>query len=220
MITFSKAQTKYSDTVKNVLGVNIFPILSLINESSVDNFCLYFSYKHFFSKGSGALRLGVFSGSKDDGRYNDEYIIIQNDSMQTFHSISGYSNYAGLKIGYERRKLIRPKLYFSFGADLIGAYNHIDMYDDQNTVLKMTDTFLIKSEQSNRFTEGSHSFIKIGFSPFIAYDYILSKKLSLTIQVNYDWTSEYSIDAGNTSNEIIGNPSFNLMLNYNFSKRK
>lgn len=218
MTTFSKAQMKYSDTVKNVLGVNIFPILSLINNESMGETYLYFSYKHIFPK--GAIRIGGFLESKDDGRFNDEYVITQNDSLHTFHTITGYSSNGGLRFGYEWRKQIRPKLYLSFGADMLGAYNKIEMYDQQYTVKKMADTIWLKYDYMKNFMQLTHTFMRIGFSPFIAYDYIISKKFSLTAELNYDWISEFSLDAGNISSGGSGSPSFNLMLNYLFVKRK
>lgn len=218
MISYSYGQTKYSDTVKNVLGVNIFPVLTMLNQQYMSEQYLYFSYKHFFNK--GALRIGAFLGSKDEYRYNDEYIVTVNDTSHTFHSITGYSNMVGLKLGYEWRKQLRPRLFFSFGGDLTGGFNKIDLSDVHYTISKMTDTTYIRSASSINSVNGYHSLFRIGFSPFIAYEYILSKKLSLTAQLNYDWYSEHSIDANYNSGSLTGGPSINLMLNYRFLKRK
>jgi hypothetical protein len=224
MFTYSKAQTNYSDTVKNVFGINILPLLPILpivfdfkSDAFKGDFAIDFRLKHNFSK--GALRIGAFAGIKDDGRYNDENIITSGDSMYTFHTITGSANYFGLRLGYERSRQIRPKWRFNFGADMTGSMCKIDMYDNHYTMRKITNIKWEKSEILGSDLVGTHSFVRIGFSPFISYDYILSKKLSLTAQLNYDYISEHSIDASYASSGMSGSPSFNLMLNYQFSKR-
>ena len=228
MISFSSAQTKYSDTIKNVLGVSLFPLLPILpvvfdfkSEELSNNFALDFRYKHNFTK--GAIRIGAFMAIKGDDRYNNENIIYYADTMYTYHKITGSANYFGLRLGYERSRKIKTKWRFNYGADLVGYINRLELYDDPYSMTKMKDTLNIwvKSQAIGSNLLNTTSFVVVGFSPFISWDYFISRKFSLTAQINYDYYSEHSLDAATTGSSFIGKPSFNLMLNYLFSvKRK
>ena len=212
----SKAQTAFTDSTKNEIGININPLLQPFGINTTFDY-MTVQYKHHYENMS--LRFGFSATTKNT---YDEYDLTKY-SFKIMDTIRGvFHNYETkisfkLNLGFEQQQMLKNKLKIFYGLDLLGGFSNHEYRVETNVYKLGADSIYSPVQYYNDSTTALFSYALAGVAFVAGFDYFIFDRISAGIQGYFPIYYEFETGSSATKSSSLNlDAHFSIMLKMHF----